>query len=428
MKKAIILLGAVFMLIAVMAACSGNGAATNPPAPTTNPTTAPTETVAPTETATETPANVFIGVLDMTEDYTMVIETPGTSGNERIGVRCELGKVQIGQYNKLGSKRTEFLEFNWADLGLPGEGYEYLGSTFEFDTSGSTPVLKNTPEKTLFVIPVAELKLEDDGVLLPNGKKIDYTVINDGVMRPKSLINEGGKYIMGWNDLSISKESFSSTTGYYVIAECPMYNQAIRCSTSLLPGEAIASEPDDPAGTFTGTMDMTADYTLVIETPGSSGDARIGVQAEAGMVSIGRYDKTGMERKGSLDVKWADLGLEGAAWEYLGAYMEFDTSGATPVLKNAPEKTTFICAFDKITVEADAVVLEDGKKITFAELNNGRMRANNLLNEGGKFACGWNDHSVDAEFFTNTEGYYVFTFCPKFDNAIVVSAAELPKE
>lgn len=93
----------------------------------------------------EEPSTTFEGILDKTEDYNIVIETPGTTGNERIGVRAAAGKVEIGQYNKLGSKRTDALEFDWSELGLEGEAWEYLGATFEFDTTGATPVLTNKP-------------------------------------------------------------------------------------------------------------------------------------------------------------------------------------------------------------------------------------------------------------------------------------------
>lgn len=257
-----------------------------------------------------------------------------------------------------------------------------------------------------------------------------YIYLNNGIMRPNSLINEGGKYVMGWNDLSVDADFFDNTTGYYVFLNCEKYNQSIVVSAQMLPGEAIAPEDTDPDGVFTGALDMTDSYTLVIETPGSSGDDRIGVLADAGMVEIGRYKRDGMERTGSLKLAWADLGLEGEAWEYLGATFEFDTTGATPVLTNKPEKSCFAIALADVVQDGENLTLPNGKVLPLTDLNYGRLRANNMLNEGGKFASGWNDHSVKASYFDVDDGQtggYLVCICEKYDASIICKAAELPQ-
>lgn len=413
MKKIFALLLITMLGVGMFTGCS------NEPAP---------GTTAPAQTTTQAPAEdtTFVGILDETEDYTLVIETPGTSGDERIGVRCAAGNVQIGQYNKLGSKRDNSIEVAWKDLGLEGESWEYLGATFEFDVSGATPVLKNAPEKSCYVVAYNEVTLGDDAVTIPGDVSFKYADLNWGAMRPNSLINEGGKYVQGWNDLSVTADFFDATNGFYVFCYSAMYKQSLVCTTRLLPGEALAPADTDAEGTFTGSLDMTDTYTLVIETPGSSGDSRIGVLAAAGKVQVGRYDKTGLERIGSVELNWADLKLEGQPWEYLGSTFEFDTTSGTPVLTNAPVKTCFAIAFDKAQIDGTDLVLPNGEKVALGSLNWGKLRANNLLNEGGKFASGWNDLSVTAEFFNATEGGYLIAQCPKYGQSIICTVATMP--
>ena len=430
MKKALSLILAAMMLLALLAGCGAdNGQTPNTDDQQQSADNQQNEQQNENQNPEE-PSTTFEGILDKTEDYNIVIETPGTTGNERIGVRAAAGKVEIGQYNKLGSKRTDALEFDWSELGLEGEAWEYLGATFIFDISGEKPVLTNKPEKCCYVVPVGDIKLGEDAVTLPNGVEFKYAYLNNGIMRPNSLINEGGKYVMGWNDLSVDADFFDNTTGYYVFLNCEKYNQSIVVSAQMLPGEAIAPEDTDPDGVFTGALDMTDSYTLVIETPGSSGDDRIGVLADAGMVEIGRYKRDGMERTGSLKLAWADLGLEGEAWEYLGATFEFDTTGATPVLTNKPEKSCFAIALADVVQDGENLTLPNGKVLPLTDLNYGRLRANNMLNEGGKFASGWNDHSVKASYFDVDDGQtggYLVCICEKYDASIICKAAELPQ-
>ena len=378
----------------------------------------------------EEPSTTFEGILDKTEDYNIVIETPGSSGDDRIGVLADAGMVEIGRYKRDGMERTGSLKLAWADLGLEGEAWEYLGATFEFDTTGATPVLTNKPEKSCFAIALADVVQDGENLTLPNGKVLPLTDLNYGRLRANNMLNEGGKFASGWNDLRVDADFFDNTTGYYVFLNCEKYNQSIVVSAQMLPGEAIAPEDTDPDGVFTGALDMTDSYTLVIETPGSSGDDRIGVLADAGMVEIGRYKRDGMERTGSLKLAWADLGLEGEAWEYLGATFEFDTTGATPVLTNKPEKSCFAIALADVVQDGENLTLPNGKVLPLTDLNYGRLRANNMLNEGGKFASGWNDHSVKASYFDvddgQTGGYLVCIF-EKYDASIICKAAELPQ-
>ena len=431
MKKVLSLVLAAMLMLTLFTGCTQEPQGDKVSA---DPTVAPAATDAPAPTAEpsaepEVPTT-FEGVLDKTEDFNIVIETPGTSGNQRLGVRAAAGKVEIGQYNKLGSKRTDALEFDWTALGLEGEAWEYLGATCVFDITGAAPVLTNTPEKCCYVIPVADITLGTDSVTLPNGVEFKYSYLNNGAMRPNSLINEGGKYVMGWNDLTVDADFFNNTSGYYVFLNCERYNQSIVVSSPLLPGEAIMPEDTDPVGVFTGTLDMTETHTLVIGVPGSSGDERIGVLAEAGMVEIGRYKRDGMERTGSLKMAWVDLGLEGKPWEYLGATFEFDTSGTAPVLTNVPEKSCFAIALADTVQDGIALNLPNGNTVALTSLNWGRLRANNLLNEGGKYAAGWNDLSVGADYFKVEEGQtggYLVCICDKYETAIICAAAELPQ-
>lgn len=186
----------------------------------------------------EEPSTTFEGILDKTEDYNIVIETPGTTGNERIGVRAAAGKVEIGQYNKLGSKRIDALEFDWSELGLEGEAWEYLGATFEFDTTGATPVLTNKPEKSCFAIALADVVQDGENLTLPNGKVLPLTDLNYGRLRANNMLNEGGKFASGWNDHSVKASYFDvddGQTGGYLVCICEKYDASIICKAAELP-------------------------------------------------------------------------------------------------------------------------------------------------------------------------------------------------
>ncbi len=98
MKKALSLILAAMMLLALLAGCGSDNGQT----PNTDDPQQPAEDQQDENQNAEETSTTFEGILDKTEDYNIVIETPGTTGNERIGVRDAAGKVEIGQYNKLG--------------------------------------------------------------------------------------------------------------------------------------------------------------------------------------------------------------------------------------------------------------------------------------------------------------------------------------
>ena len=210
MKKTLALLLALIMCVGIFAACGetkepetkdpvdtpADKPEDKPSEPTDKPEDKPAEPTEPTN------PNVVIAHFDKTESYTLVIEKPGTVGDERIGVRCAAGKIQAGTYNTSGKKRTAEYEFDFASLGLEGHSWEYLGATVEIDTSdANNPKIVNTPVKSTFAVKTADLKFPDDLTCeLPNGIKVNLPTLNYGILRPNNLLNEGGWFIPGWND------------------------------------------------------------------------------------------------------------------------------------------------------------------------------------------------------------------------------------
>ncbi|MBR6681374.1 MAG: hypothetical protein IKL40_00120 [Clostridia bacterium] len=197
MKKLLALLLALIMCVGAFAACANE---TKEPA--SPDTTDPGKTEDPSKPEDDTNKNIVIAHFDMTESYTLTIEKAGTVGDERIGVRCDAGKIQAGTYNTSGKKRTASYEFDFASLGLEGHSWEYLGATVEIDVSDeNNPKIVNTPIKSTFIVKTTELKFPDNyTVELPNGIRIDLPTCNYGILRPNNLLNEGGWFIPGWND------------------------------------------------------------------------------------------------------------------------------------------------------------------------------------------------------------------------------------
>lgn len=193
-------------------------------------------------TADKTFTILYIGILDMTDSYTLVIATPGTSGSARIGVLADAGKVQIAYYTVATglSGRSAPLEFEWSELGLPGEAYEYLGATFIFDISDpSDPVLTNTPQKSCFFLDASDpiytlgatsITFNTDG----RDFEFKYAELQWGMIRPNRLLNEGGKYVPGWNDRSVKADSSVVTFNYgqTVFLRCELYAKDMVCTTA----------------------------------------------------------------------------------------------------------------------------------------------------------------------------------------------------
>ncbi|MBO4217877.1 MAG: hypothetical protein J5940_08015, partial [Clostridia bacterium] len=189
-----------------------------------------------------------------------------------------------------------------------------------------------------------------------------------------------------------------------------------------------------PAPTkVTATIDMTDLYTLVIKTVGASGDDRTGVRAAAGKIQAGTYAANGRTRTQSFEFDFASLGFPGYAWEYLGAEVEIDTSGAEPKITSTPVKSTFCVTREQITFD------ESGKKATvcgvefdISKINYGWLRPNTLLNEGGQFIPGWNDKaSINSQSSTvfNSDKYikslYFFVNATQFDQQMLVCYADV---
>ena len=135
--------------------------------------------------------------------FTLVIKTVGAAGSLREGIRAEEGKIQCGVYNPIG-RRTKGYEFNWADLGLEGRPWEYLGCEVEIDvkTDSKDTVfqLASKPFKSTWCVKASEVTFPNDSTLkAPDGTEFDLSIMNFGALRNNLLFNEGGQYIPGWN-------------------------------------------------------------------------------------------------------------------------------------------------------------------------------------------------------------------------------------
>ena len=240
MKKIIALLLALIMCVAVFAAC---GEKPEEPASPDNTPENPEEPGKPEEPTVDyskpglaADGKTFVGVLDMTDYYTLVIEKVGQSGDARMGVRAAAGKVQIGSYNSAATKRNKNFEIDWSLLGLEGHPWEYLGATVVLDVSdeANIKVIKAPEKKTAYCVKLDEITFPDaTHMKMPDGTEFDITATNWGGLTNTYLLNEGGWFIPKWNDTSITgqdslmftREDFSS--GWYFIVRCDLYNESV---------------------------------------------------------------------------------------------------------------------------------------------------------------------------------------------------------
>ena len=177
---------------------------------------------------------------------------------------------------------------------------------------------------------------------------------------------------------------------------------------------------------------MTDLYTLVIKTVGASGDERTGVRAAEGKIEAGTYSANGRTRTKGYEFDFASLGLEGYAWEYLGAEVEIDLTGAEPKIISTPEKSTFCVTRDEISLdEAGKIATVRGVEFDLSVINYGWLRTNTLLNEGGQYIPGWNDKSTiksGASTVFKSEkyvsSYYFFTKATQFNQTMLVCYAD----
>ncbi len=226
MKKILALLLAVIMCAGVFAAC---GDEKEPAVDNTDKTDGAGKT-----DETDKPKETQIKVtFDMTDTYTLVIETLNVETIRRTGVRCEPGKVQVGKYNPTG-RRTKGYEFDWASLGLEGKPWEYLGSECEIDiTDEANPVMLTKPVKSVWCVKATDVTFPDTKTLqIPDGTTFELKIMNYGGLRQNLLFNEGGQFVPNWNwakncnsptDTLYTSDSYNY--GYYVIIKVPQYGK-----------------------------------------------------------------------------------------------------------------------------------------------------------------------------------------------------------
>lgn len=274
MKRVLALLLALAMCVALFAACSKEKEKPSTPdntPPQDNTPTKPDDPSTPSDPVDVGPALptlgiqedgvTFIGILDATDDYSMVIENQGAYREDRLGVYADAGTVQIAAYNKGGTRRAPVYSIDWASAGLDGAPYEYLGATFVLDISDpNAPKIKETSGKTTECILYADIVIGTDNgkatYTLPDGK-VFGTGQTIWCGATGHVINDSSVYIPRWNDVSNAAEIFSGSFGsygtnntadYYLFIQIPALNMTAYVKINDAPsGYTGKLSPNDAA-------------------------------------------------------------------------------------------------------------------------------------------------------------------------------------
>lgn len=206
---------------------------------------------------TEPESTVKKLLLDATDGLSVAIANPGESSiSNRKAIVAEKGMVLLGEYNAVGMVRKADYAFNWADLGLEGEAWEYLGSTFEVDFADpAKPVIISKPtQKSAFAYEGrGSIPFEGDNhIKLPIGSyEIKGKLCNAGY-NGTNLVNESGNHIRRWGDKfsagkSDVKWTHDSAYTWCFFMVCDMYNVFAYAAISADPSTYSASyEAPDP--------------------------------------------------------------------------------------------------------------------------------------------------------------------------------------
>jgi len=208
MKRLTALMLALILCLGLFAACSGKKDPANKPDTPDGPSvdTPDTPSTPDTPTTPDVPEDTKKQmVLDATDGLTIAIKNRGESSiNDRVGIQAEKGTVQLATYHKSGALRQNVTTFQWADLGLEGQPWEYLGSVFEVELADpANPVILSKPtQKSAFVYEGrARIPFEGDNqIKLPIGTfdipgKLQHCGFNG-----QNLICEGGQFLPKWGD------------------------------------------------------------------------------------------------------------------------------------------------------------------------------------------------------------------------------------
>lgn len=231
--KSLLKLLLLMSLCGIMLLAAACGEETKAPAAETP--VVPEEPEAPAVNPHDAPEGTFIGVLDMTDSYTLVPFTVGADAEDRRGRSCEEGFVQVAAYSTDGLTREKFYQLAWEDLGLEGAPWEFLGATFELDVTGEAPVLKNTPEKTAFSGSYADLSFDSFDKVIFKEKTYEIASLDFGYMRSDDLIEEGGWYLPSWNNKAMEDSNarvWRNKDGNYLFLSVPLYNKTLVVTTN----------------------------------------------------------------------------------------------------------------------------------------------------------------------------------------------------
>ena len=228
MKKILCIILALAACFTLLSACGKKEQPSGPSA------SSPSELPAPeTDLPDESEPKIISGIIDMTEDYTMVITIPDVSPESRIGRSSEPEFVGVGSYNDKGTARlAEEYYLRFSALGLPGQPWEYLGATVDVEVSGSSPKLLNTIEKCTYIVPADSITFPDNRtVLLPNGVSFEIEKLSLGGLYREHLINEGGRAVPVWKSKDVIKDAnaafWNEPADYYLFSKIELYVQNV---------------------------------------------------------------------------------------------------------------------------------------------------------------------------------------------------------
>ena len=250
MKKILALLLALIMCVGVFAACgedkkepdtkepAADDPADKPEDKPSEPTDKPEDPATPDETDKDPVPEGYKRVkatLDMTDIYTLVLQSGEVTYEDRVGVRAPEGKISCGVYNPVG-RRTKNYEFDWASLGLEGRPWEYLGSevTIDVKTDDETSYQMYTkPIKSTWCVKASDITFPDDYTLqIPDGTTFDLKIMCYVELMSNFLFNSGMNTMPNWNwfkncnsskDLLYNNPAYCS--GYFVISKIPQYKR-----------------------------------------------------------------------------------------------------------------------------------------------------------------------------------------------------------
>ncbi len=242
MKKLLALLLALIMCVGVFAACgeekepaANDPGNTDVPGNTDEPVTPDEPDVDDGLPAVADGYKRYATTIDMTDIYTLVLESSSVTYEDRMGVRAAEGKIECGYYNPVG-RRVKGYEFTFADLGLEGSAWEYLGCEVIIDVKEDDDTvyeMVTTPFKSTWCVKASDITFPDTYTLqIPDGTTFDLKIMCYVELMQNFLFNSGMNTMPKWAwfkncnssaDLLYNDNRYNY--GCFVISKIPQYNR-----------------------------------------------------------------------------------------------------------------------------------------------------------------------------------------------------------